>query len=100
MQYKINWSPKALEDILKIVTYLSIHWTDIQLNEFYKNLEYYTNLLKTHPFSNPQSKIKKYRKINIDKYNILIYSVNKKTKLIQIIAVFDGRQLHNKIKNI
>jgi len=92
-------SPQAKEDISAILSYLSKNWNQKVINEFLQKLEtfYFTISINPRVFGY-HDKQKNIRKYSLTKQNIIFYR-NKKT-VIEIIAVFDGRQDPVKLKKI
>lgn len=92
-------SAQAKSDINNILSYLSVTWSQKEIDNFLKKLETFYKIISF----NPQvfgyfDKRKNIRKYTLTKQNIIYYR-NRKSE-IEIITVFDGRQNPEKLKNL
>jgi len=90
---EIVWSETALETFLKVIDYLSDHWTAKQVKSFDENVETLLQSLTSQHHICPESKIYGFRKCVIDPYNSLVYYVSKDT--IFLVTFLDNRSLHD-----
>ena len=92
-------SPQAREDIINILSYLSLNWNKEVIDEFLQKLETFYFIVSVNPrlfgYFNKQKNIRKYA---ITRQNIIYY--RNKRKEVQIITVFDARQNPSKLKTI
>ncbi len=92
-------SPQAREDIISILSYLSLNWNQEVIDEFLQKLETFYFIVSVNPrlfgYFNKQKNIRKYA---ITRQNIIYY--RNKRKEVQIITVFDARQNPSKLKTI
>ena len=92
-------SPQAREDIINILSYLSLNWNQEVIDEFQQKLETFYFIVSVNPrlfgYFNKQKNIRKYA---ITRQNIIYY--RNKRKEVQIITVFDARQNPSKLKTI
>jgi plasmid stabilization system protein ParE len=92
-------SPQAREDIINILSYLSLNWNQEVIDEFLQKLETFYFIVSVNPrlfgYFNKQKNIRKYA---ITRQNIIYY--RNKRKEVQIITVFDVRQHPSKLKRI
>ena len=92
-------SPQAREDIINILSYLSLNWNQEVIDEFLQKLETFYFIVSVNPrlfgYFNKQKNIRKYA---ITRQNIIYY--RNKRKEVQIITVFDARQNPSKLKTI
>ncbi len=92
-------SPQAKEDIVNILSYLSLNWNQEVVDEFLQKLETFYFIVSVNPrlfgYFNKQKNIRKYA---ITRQNIIYY--RNKRKEVQIITVFDARQNPSKLKTI
>lgn len=92
-------SPQAKEDVINILSYLSLNWNQEVIDEFLQKLETFYFIVSVNPhlfgYFNKQKNIRKYA---ITRQNIIYY--RNKRKEIQIITVFDTRQHPSKLKSV
>ena len=99
MIYNIIWSPDAITTFEERLEYLNIHWTDREVKNFKVRVTEYLETLEQAPFIG--RKPGKFKNIYIGliiKQVSLIYRVNKKSKVIELVLFVDNRQNPTKIK--
>lgn len=92
-------SPQAKDDIINILSYLSLNWDQEVIDEFLQKLETFYFIVSVNPrlfgYFNKRKNIRRYA---ITRQNIIYY--RNKRKGVQIITVFDVRQHSSKLKKV
>lgn len=97
MAAKIIWTRNALDDLEELKTYLETHWPEAVLIQFLNTLVDKVKLLQEIPEIGRSSSIhKNRRRVSLTKHNILIYSVQGETIIIE--SIFDTRQDSEKLR--
>lgn len=91
MACKINWAPPALNDYMRVLTYLSSEWGKRAIHSFADRVDRRALSVSFNPGIGRKSERKPdVRRFVISRQNLLYYEV--KEDVIQILAVFDTRQ--------
>ncbi len=86
MALKILWTPKADEGLEQVLEYLEEEWTILEILKLENNLKALLAKISVYPKICPTtSKHKNLHKGLVDKNNYIIYSVDYKNQLIEII---------------
>ncbi|SNS78330.1 Plasmid stabilization system protein ParE [Ekhidna lutea] len=94
MDYKIRWSPEAVEDLEKIENYLKDNWSEIVLNRFKSSLSNRLKLLSRFPEMHIASpKMPALRKSVLSKETSIIYTLI--DNVIYIVGLIDNRSDHD-----
>jgi plasmid stabilization system protein ParE len=86
MALKIIWTPKADEGLEKVLEYLEEEWTSHEILNLEKKLKNLLEHIIKYPESCPPTNFRKnlYKGL-IDKNNYIVFRVNNKKKIIEII---------------
>jgi plasmid stabilization system protein ParE len=98
MNYSIIWSPDAITTFEDRIIYLTIHWTDKEINSFKKRVNEYLSTLMEEPFIGKQGRSKNLHIGLILKEVSLIYRVKTRRQEIELVLFFDNRQDPKKIR--
>lgn len=97
MASEIVWSQNAVDDLERLKVYLESNWPETVLTTFLNDLVNKLRLIETFPeIGRPSATFINRRRITVTKHNILIYSVQGRTILIE--AIFDTRQSDEKLE--
>lgn len=86
MALAIKWTPQAEKGLEKVIDYLEKNWTIKEILNLEEKIIQVIRQISQNPGLFPKSE--KYKNLNkalIDKNNYLVYRVNNKTKIIEII---------------
>lgn len=86
MALKIVWTPQALEGLEKVIDYLEDEWTATEILNLEQKISEFVNRISNYPKIYSQTgKFANIHKGLIDKNNYIIYRIQPKKKLIEII---------------
>lgn len=86
MALKIVWTPQADRGLNKVITYLEEEWTMIEILNLEHSLQDLLNRISKYPkICPPTGKYKNVHKGSVDKNNYIIYRIQPKKRLIEII---------------
>jgi len=86
MALKIVWTPQAERGLDKVIEYLEKEWTVIEILNLEQNLQDLLNRIGKYPKICPATgKYKNVHKGLVDKNNYIIYRIQPKKELIEII---------------
>lgn len=86
MALKIVWTPQAENGLDKVLDYLEKEWTIMEILNLERNLNNLLDRIGKYPEICPQTgKFKNVRKGLVDKNNYIIYRIQSKKQLIEII---------------
>ena len=95
--YKILWTNHALSELENTIEYLKENWTERELKNFSKELDYTIELISKKPeLFQVSNKNKNVRRAVVAKFNNLYYRLNKET--VEILSFFSNRQNPDRIK--
>jgi len=95
--FNIEWTNEAINNLDLIVEYLSIKWTDREIQKFFNKLDRSLNIISKNPFAFPSSKLKtKVRRCVLSKQTTIYYEI--RYSAIVILTLFDNRKSPNSIK--
>lgn len=90
--YRLFWSRNALNDLQKIINYLSENWTKREVRNFARRLDKRLNLIVLNPRLFPStSKPRRNLRRSVLTPHITIYYVTARKK-ITVVRLFDNRQ--------
>lgn len=93
MGFEVKWTPKAIKTFDSRISYLRDHWTEKEIFQFTKRVNDFLENLKTQPLMFRKSKRLKNIHIGlIIKEVSLVYRVNSKENIIELITFIDNRQ--------
>lgn len=95
---KVIWSPKAIQDYIKIIDYLQVVWTIKEVQHFIDKVMFAMSVLEKGDFKFKRAGIKDYSIIVIQRYTSIIYRIDK-MKQVQIIRIWDNRQNPVRLRN-
>ncbi len=86
MALKIVWTPQAEDGLNKVIGYLEKEWTIIEILNLEQNINELINRISKYPKICPQTgKFDNVHKGLVDKNNYIIYRIQSKKELIEII---------------
>lgn len=86
MALKIVWTPQADRGLNKVIDYLEEEWTVIEILDLKQNIQSLLNRISKYPKICPETgKHKNVHKGLVDKNNYIIYRIQPKKALIEII---------------
>lgn len=86
MALKIVWTPQANRGLDKVIEYLEEEWTVMEILNLEQNLQDLLNRISKYPKICPATgKYKNVHKGLVDKNNYIIYRIQPKKELIEII---------------
>lgn len=86
MALKIVWTPQAERGLDKVIEYLEEEWTAMEILNLEQNLQGFLNRISKYPKICPATgKYKNLHKGLVDKNNYIIYKIQPKKELIEII---------------
>lgn len=86
MALKIVWTPQADRGLDKVIEYLEKEWTVMEILNLEQNLQDLLNRISKYPKICPATgKYKNVHKGLVDRNNYIIYRIQPKKKLIEII---------------
>lgn len=96
--YKVYWSDNAKLELLEVIKFLEIHWSEKALKKFFNELDNTILLISKNPelFQHSQSTHKMVRRAIILKHTKLYYKFE--SDEVTILSLFDGRQDPLKLK--
>ncbi len=95
--YKLLWSAQALNDLQKILDYLTEKWTVQEIENFAKRLDTRLNLIRLNPELFPvTAERKNIRRSVLQKHTVVFYK--KSGRVVTVVALFDARQNPTKLK--
>jgi plasmid stabilization system protein ParE len=98
MALKVIWSPRALDNLQNVITYLKENWDEQVVRGFVERTEKIIKIITEHPeIFRIVSEKRQIREAVITKHNLLIYKAT--DTHILLLAVFDTRQ-HPRKKRI
>lgn len=93
MALKIVWTPQAEIGLDKVIEFLEDEWTVLEILNLEHNLLNLLNRIRKYPKICPATgKYKNIRKGLVDKNNYIIYRINSRKKIIEIINFRETRQ--------
>ena len=99
MGFKIVWTKKAVQSFSKRVAYLEEHWTEKEILKFTALVNKFLQNLEKQPLMFPKSVSLNYTHSGLlIKEVSLVYRVNMKSEIIELIAFIDNRQNPKKQK--
>lgn len=86
MALRIVWTPQADRGLDKVIEYLEEEWTIREILNLEQNLQNLLNRISKYPkICPPTGKFKNVHKGLVDKNNYIIYRIQSKKELIEII---------------
>lgn len=86
MALKIVWTPQAEDGLNKVIDYLEKEWTIIEILNLEQNINELINRISKYPKICPQTgKFDNVHKGLVGKNNYIIYRIQSKKELIEII---------------
>lgn len=86
MALKIVWTPQAENGLNKIIDYLEKEWTIMEILNLEQSINDFLKRISKYPKICPQTeKFNNVHKGLVDKNNYIIYRIQPKKKLIEII---------------
>ena len=86
MALKIVWTPQAENGLDKVLDYLEKEWTIMEILNLEQNINDLLNRISSYPKICPQTrKFNNVHKGLVDKNNYIIYRIQPKKELIEII---------------
>lgn len=96
---KIFWSPKAIHDYEKILSYLQVEWNEEIMQQFYSRTMEVIKAIENNPnLFIESSKRKNVRKAVLTKHNSLFYVVRPRKKEIVLLTFWDNRKNPSHLK--
>jgi len=93
MALKIVWTPQAEIGLDKVIEFLEDEWTVLEILNLEHNLLNLLNRIRKYPKIYPATgNYKNIRKGLVDKNNYIIYRINSRKKIIEIINFRGTRQ--------
>ncbi|MDA9970272.1 type II toxin-antitoxin system RelE/ParE family toxin [Flavobacteriaceae bacterium] len=93
MALKIVWTPQAEIGLDKVIEFLEDEWTVLEILNLEHNLLNLLNRIRKYPKIYPATRnYKNIRKGLVDKNNYIIYRINSRKKIIEIINFRGTRQ--------
>jgi addiction module RelE/StbE family toxin len=91
MDYQIEWTENAIQDLKKIVEYVRDKWSVESAEKFVDKLDSWLDLLTVSPYIGTEStKVEGVRQILVTKHNRLFYRIM--GNRIVLLDFFDTRQ--------
>lgn len=99
MSFSIAWTSEAFRTFEERIEYLTIHWTDKEINNFKQRVTKYLSILNNEPFIGKKADYLNnvYSGLIIKEVS-LIYRVKIVRKEIELIAFIDNRQNPKKFR--
>jgi plasmid stabilization system protein ParE len=95
--YELFWSNRALDDLQRIIDYLTENWTPKEVKNFAKRLDRRLILITINPRLFPATKKRKnVRRSVLSRQTVIYYKTTKDT--VTVIALFYPRQHPSKLK--
>jgi len=95
--YKLFWSDRALEDLQKIIDYLTENWSQKEIKTFVQKLDKRLLLILMNPLLFPSTKRRKsVRRSVLTPQTVIYYQI--KENSVSIVTLFDSRQSPRKLK--
>ena len=95
-KYQVFFTETAKKHIIGIYGYIADNYVDdFAVKNFMQKIDKKLCLLADFPKMYPISRIKDYRKINVDDY-LVFYKLDEKQKIAQITAMYHGAQDYQK----
>lgn len=89
--YKIKWTEQSSQDILHIIQYLKLNWTEREISKFFQSVERSITAIRTFPYAFPASLSNpQIRRCVASKLNIIYYSISETE--ITILSISDNRK--------
>lgn len=86
MALKIKWTPQAEKGLFNVLEYLEEKWTKKEILNLERKIEEFTERISKYPKICPPSAQKSnLRKGLVDKNNYIIYRIQPRKKVIEII---------------
>lgn len=98
MSYSIIWSPDAITSFEDRIAYLTIHFTNREINNFKERVREYLFHLADEPLIGRPAKFPYTRVGLIIKQVSLVYRLKKAANEIELVLFFDNRQDPQKLK--
>jgi plasmid stabilization system protein ParE len=96
---QVNWTNSAKKNFAKIIDWLSIEWSQKEVDNFIAKTEKMIATLQKYPESCRPSQKRKHVRIGIlDKHTQLVYHYDSKKQIITILQLWGMRQDPNKFK--
>lgn len=86
MALEIVWTPQAKRGLDKVIEYLEEEWTIMEILTLEQNLQDLLNRISNYPKICPETRMyKNVHKGLVDKNNYIIYRIQPKKRIIEII---------------
>jgi len=86
MALKIVWTPQAVDGLDKVLGYLEKEWTIVEILNLQQNITNFLNRISKYPKIYPQTaKFTNVHRGLVDKNNYIIYRIQPKKRIIEII---------------
>ena len=86
MALEIKWTPQADKGLEKVIQYLEAEWTVREILQLEKNITQVVNQISFNPNLFPKTDThKNLYKALVDKNNYIIYRVNNKKQIVEIV---------------
>ena len=86
MALKIVWTPQAETGLDKVIEFLENEWTVLEILNLKQNLQNLLTRISKYPKIYPTTgNYKNVRKGLVDKNNYIIYRINSRKKIIEIV---------------
>ena len=102
MDYKIIWSPQAEISFELIIDYLTIEWTNKEIENLILQTQSKIALIAKSPYLFRSSEKENIHEVLITKHNLLLYQISETNKKVELLAFLipvktPKRSLINKI---
>jgi len=95
--YRIEWADEAKMNLDLIIDYLTINWTDREIQNFYRKLDDILIIISKNPFAFPQSDLKSnIRRCVMTEQTTIYYEI--KSDSIVLLSLFDARKNPKSLK--
>ena len=99
MKYQVVWTAEAIDSFEERIAYLTVHWTNKEIDNFKKRtIEYLNTLVESPLMGRKTGRLKNVYTGLIRKQVSIIYRVVDSNHTIEILSFLDNRQNPSKIK--
>lgn len=93
MKYRIVWTDRAVDGLTEILNYLDEHWSAKQIDQFWRDMDHFFELLVLFPnILAPSTKRKNLHRGPVNKHTLITYSVNPSRREIVLINIRAAKQ--------
>jgi plasmid stabilization system protein ParE len=97
--YSIIWSDEAKSNLLGLIEYFKLQWTEKELRAFFQKFEKTLELISKNPqLFSPSVKRKNVRKCVFSKQTSIYYKIE--NSKVYLIALFDNRKNPKQLKKV